>query len=165
MNNSKVKRILCIALIILIIALLFFATIYVLVLLSIKPTQNDLKFNKVLSTDYCVTSYGDKLEAKSMQVFNSKDNFTAIYVNGESALTIEPAIKNYSTNKIEEDIVDINGEYVGTKERVYVFKWGIIYSIDNGQTFCGTAKYNYDEEYEKNSDFRYIVDMFELSIK
>ena len=163
-KKAIVKKIIYIAFITFIIVSLFLTGICILTLLAIKPTEDDLKFNKLICEDSYITSCGDKLEAKSIQVFDSKDNFTVVYVNEKKVLTIEPAIKDYETNKVEKDILNIKGEYTSKNERVYVFNWGIIYSVDNGKTFLGTAKYNYDEEYERNNDFRFIVDTFELNL-
>ena len=163
-KKSIVKKIMYIAFITFIIVSLFLTGICILTLLAIKPTEDDLKFNKRICKDSYITSCDDKLKAESIQVFGSKDNFTVVYVNGKKVLTIEPAIKDYETNKVEKDILNIKGEHTSIYERVYVFNWGIIYSVDNGETFAGAAKHDYEEKYEQNSDFRFIVDTFKLDL-
>ncbi|MBR3909502.1 MAG: hypothetical protein IKJ50_07275 [Clostridia bacterium] len=63
---------------------------------------------------------------------------------------------NYS-NDIVENYAEIIKEYQNEQIKAYQFNWGIIYTTDNGETFVGVPKHEYNTVSEENDIFLMIL--------
>lgn len=105
-------------------------------------------------------------DGTEFSVFRQEDNFpdqeiTIIVTQDGKDAYVNYGFSNYvSYYDYQNDFVDnfdvIVEEYHTEEIDGYEFHWGIVYSLDNGETFTGVPKHEYETTAKQNSDFRVL---------
>lgn len=121
----------------------------------IKPTLND-SVNIVTTdgTNFTVRRIEDNVPDQeiSIVVSSDKQEFFCCY-------DIASYLCEYDySNDIVDNFAEIVNEYSLEDIKAYQFHWGIIYTLDEGITFSGLAKHNYNQA-ELDDEIEQIIAM------
>lgn len=127
-------------------------------------TSCSTPFVKPVHNDSAVAVAKDGTEFKVVRTeYNFPDQEIEIFVSiGEALIfecfTIDGNLNDYDySNDIVENYAKIIKEYQNEQIKAYQFNWGIIYTTDNGETFVGVPKHEYNTVSEENDIFLMIL--------
>ena len=127
-------------------------------------TSCSTPFVKPVHNDSAVAVAKDGTEFKVVRTeYNFPDQEIEIFVSiGEALIfecfTIDGNLNDYDySNDIVENYAKIIKEYQNEQIIAYQFNWGIIYTTDNGETFVGVPKHEYNTVSEENDIFLMIL--------
>ena len=114
-------------------------------IIEIFKLPEDEKFRIIKKVQ---TDYGDSISVNTHEDSFDSDMFFNVSCNGKHLYTMAigdpPSIYDYDLDFISESDKLLN-QFCDGNTRAYQFRWGIVYTIDNGNNWYCVMKHNYDE--------------------